>query len=50
MGPMLLLDRFLRPQRWESGCQGFLLFTCGHRRQQTGVPNPERVPSAGWSR
>jgi hypothetical protein len=47
---MFLLDRFLRAQSWESGSQGFLLFVCGIIDSKQGVPNPERVPSAGWSR
>jgi hypothetical protein len=50
MGPMRLLDRFLRPQSWESGFEGFLPFACGITARKKGVPNPQRVPSAGWSR
>jgi hypothetical protein len=38
-GPMLLLDRFLRPEIWDSGSPGVLLFSAGRRRQQTwGAP------------
>jgi len=50
MGPMLLLDRFLRAQSWESGSQGFLLLACVIVTSKQGVPDPGRVPSAGYSR
>ena len=36
MGPMLLLDRFLRAQSWESGFHGFVLLACVIVDSKTG--------------